>query len=70
MTAGFQDVRGAGGGARQLAITFERPLDGAKIDAIAGATITSRAVGKGINEAAQVLLPRLVPNLEKIRSKP
>jgi len=41
-----------------------------QIDAIAGATITSRAVGKGINEAAQVLLPRLVPNLEKIRSRP
>ncbi len=41
-----------------------------QIDAIAGATITSRAVGKGINEAAQMLLPRLVPNLDKIRSKP
>ena len=41
-----------------------------QIDAIAGATITSRAVGKGINEAAQLLLPRLVPNLDKIRSKP
>lgn len=40
-----------------------------QIDAIAGATITSRAVGKGINEAAQMLLPRLVPNLDKIRSK-
>jgi electron transport complex protein RnfG len=40
-----------------------------QIDAIAGATITSRAVGKGINEAAQVLLPQLVPNLDKLRSK-
>lgn len=41
-----------------------------QIDAIAGATITSRAVGKGINDAAQALLPKLVPNLDKIGSKP
>ena len=40
-----------------------------QIDAIAGATITSRAVGKSINDSAQVLLPRLVPNLEKLASK-
>jgi electron transport complex protein RnfG len=40
-----------------------------QIDAIAGATITSRAVGKAINDSAQALLPRLVPNLEKLRSK-
>lgn len=33
-----------------------------QIDAIAGATITSRAVGKAINDTAQTLLPRLVPN--------
>jgi electron transport complex protein RnfG len=37
-----------------------------QIDAIAGATITSRAVGKAINDTAQALLPRLVPNLEKL----
>lgn len=37
-----------------------------QIDAITGATITSRAVGKAINESAQALLPRLVPNLEKL----
>ncbi len=40
-----------------------------QIDAIAGATVTSRAVGRGINEAAQTLLPRLVPNIEKIKVK-
>lgn len=40
-----------------------------QVDAIAGATITSRAVGKAINDTAQVLLPRLVPNLDKIGSK-
>jgi Na+-translocating ferredoxin:NAD+ oxidoreductase subunit G len=40
-----------------------------QVDAIAGATITSRAVGKGINDAAKALLPRLVPNLDKIGSK-
>jgi electron transport complex protein RnfG len=38
-----------------------------QIDAIAGATVTSRAVGKGINDAAQFLLPKLVPNLEKLK---
>jgi electron transport complex protein RnfG len=41
-----------------------------QVDAISGATITSRAVGKAINDSAQALLPRLVPDLEKVRSKP
>jgi electron transport complex protein RnfG len=40
-----------------------------QIDAISGATITSRAVGRGINEAAKALLPRLVPQLDKLASK-
>jgi electron transport complex protein RnfG len=40
-----------------------------QIDAIAGATITSRAVGKAINDTAQALLPTLVPNLDKVKSK-
>jgi len=40
-----------------------------EVDAIAGATITSRAVGKAINEAAQVLLPRLVPQLDNVKEK-
>jgi electron transport complex protein RnfG len=40
-----------------------------QIDAIAGATVTSRAVGKGINDAAKALLPRLVPHLDKIGKK-
>jgi electron transport complex protein RnfG len=38
-----------------------------EIDAIAGATVTSKAVGRGINESAQKLLPLLVPNLDKLR---
>jgi electron transport complex protein RnfG len=40
-----------------------------QVDAIAGATITSRAIGRAINDAAQALLPRVVnalPKLEKI----
>lgn len=41
-----------------------------QIDAISGATITSRAVGRGINEAAQALLPRVAPQLDSIRNKP
>lgn len=38
-----------------------------QVDAIAGATITSRAVGKAINESAKNLLPRLVPKLDALR---
>jgi electron transport complex protein RnfG len=41
-----------------------------QIDAISGATVTSRAVGKGINEAAQLLLPRLVPRLDQLKAQP
>jgi Na+-translocating ferredoxin:NAD+ oxidoreductase subunit G len=41
-----------------------------EIDAISGATITSRAVGKGINDAAQILLPRVVPHLDALKEKP
>jgi len=41
-----------------------------QIDAISGATVTSRAVGKGINDAAQALLPRLVPKLDQLKGKP
>ena len=40
-----------------------------QIDAIAGATITSRAVGKAINDSAQALLPRLVPKLDTLAKK-
>ncbi len=40
-----------------------------QIDAIAGATITSRAVGKAINDSARRLLPKLVPELEKLGKK-
>lgn len=41
-----------------------------EIDAIAGATITSRAVGKAINDTAQVLLPRIAPHLDQLKDKP
>jgi electron transport complex protein RnfG len=40
-----------------------------EIDAISGATVTSKAVGRGINETAQKLLPHLVPNLDKLGSQ-
>ena len=40
-----------------------------EVDAISGATITSRAVGKAINDAAQALLPRVVPELDKLKEK-
>ncbi len=37
-----------------------------EIDAIAGATVTSKAVGRGINESAQKLLPLLVPHVDNV----
>ena len=40
-----------------------------EVDAISGATITSRAVGKAINDAAQALLPRIAPQLDKLKEK-
>jgi electron transport complex protein RnfG len=39
-----------------------------EIDAIAGATITSKAVGRGINESAQKLLPMLVPHIGELQT--
>jgi electron transport complex protein RnfG len=39
---------------------------GWEIDAIAGATITCKAVGRGINDSAQRLLPLLKPHLETL----
>ncbi|NTV94587.1 MAG: FMN-binding protein [Thiobacillus sp.] len=38
-----------------------------EIDAISGATVTSKAVGRGINESAQKLLPLLAPHLDKLK---
>lgn len=39
-----------------------------QIDAIAGATVTSKAVGRGINESAQKLMPLLVPHIAELKS--
>jgi len=41
-----------------------------EIDAIAGATVTSKAVGKGINDSAQKLLPLLAPHIDKLKANP
>lgn len=46
--------------------TKSNPWD---IEAITGATVTSKAVGKAINDSAQALLPRLLPQIDKLRSK-
>jgi len=37
-----------------------------EIDAITGATISSKAVGKALNGSAQALLPKLVPEISKL----
>ena len=54
--------------ARQRAETIgeaddEGPLE---IDAISGATITSNAVGKGLNDSAQALAPVVQKHLKEI----
>lgn len=41
-----------------------------EIDAISGATITSRAVGRGINDSASLLLPRVRLHLNDLESPP
>lgn len=41
-----------------------------QVDAISGATVTSRAVARAINDAAQALLPRLAPHLDRIGKAP
>ena len=38
-----------------------------QIDAISGATISSKAVGKALNESAQRLLPRLMPHVPGLK---
>ena len=38
-----------------------------EVDAISGATITSKAIGRGINESASKLMPKLVPHLGEIK---
>jgi electron transport complex protein RnfG len=38
-----------------------------EIDAIAGATVTTKAVGRGINESAQKLLPLLVTHVAELK---
>lgn len=38
-----------------------------QIDAIAGATVTSKAVGRGINDSAQALLPKLVAHIGELQ---
>ena len=57
---------------KSLANPIETVKHGAKrnaweIDAISGATISSKAVGKALNQSAQALLPRLVPQLDRIQ---
>lgn len=60
---------------RSLANPIETVKRGAKtapwqIDAISGATITSRAVGHAINDSAQVVVPRIAASLDVLRRPP
>ncbi len=60
---------------RALAHPIETVKRGTKtapwqIDAISGATITSRAVGHAINDSAQVVVPRIAASLDVLRQPP
>jgi electron transport complex protein RnfG len=41
-----------------------------EIDAISGATISSKAVGKALNQSSKQLLPRLMPHLDELTKAP
>ncbi|MCU7914875.1 MAG: FMN-binding protein [Candidatus Thiodiazotropha sp. (ex Gloverina cf. vestifex)] len=41
-----------------------------EIDAISGATISAKAVGKALNLSAKALLPKLAPQVEKLKEDP
>jgi electron transport complex protein RnfG len=41
-----------------------------EIDAISGATISSQAVGKALNQSTQLLLPQLMPYIGELRKAP
>ncbi|EGW53014.1 FMN-binding protein [Candidatus Endoriftia persephonae] len=41
-----------------------------EIDAISGATISSKAVGKALNQSVGALLPQLTPHLDQIEPEP
>ncbi len=41
-----------------------------EIDAISGATISSKAVGKAVNQSAARLLPALIPHLDQLTQAP
>ena len=41
-----------------------------EIDAISGATISAKAVGKALNLSTKALLPKLAPQVEKLRENP
>ena len=40
-----------------------------EIDAISGATISAKAVGKALNQSAQSLLPKLLPIMQQLREE-
>ena len=40
-----------------------------EIDAISGATISSKAVGRALNQSAKRVLPLLAPHLDSLRSE-
>jgi electron transport complex protein RnfG len=40
-----------------------------QVDVISGATVTSRAVARAVNDSAQQVLPRLVPQIEQLKGE-
>ncbi len=71
----FRDLEARlGDDGRALAHAIVTVRHGAKknpweIDAVSGATVTSRAVGRALNDSAQQLVPRLVPQAGRLRAE-
>ncbi|MCW8983471.1 MAG: RnfABCDGE type electron transport complex subunit G [Gammaproteobacteria bacterium] len=51
-----------------VTVKHGKKTDPWQIDAISGATVSSRAIGKALNDSTQYLLPRLVNQLSNIQS--
>lgn len=61
----------AGDGLRHAIVTVKHGTKAQawQIDAISGATISSKAVGRMLNDSAQRLLPRLLPHVQSLKDK-
>lgn len=53
-----------------VTVKHGRKVEAWQIDAISGATVTSRAVGKALNDSAQTVLPKVAAQADVLRRTP